>query len=71
MVEVVTVDSAGKIRGVAVGTAQITVSTENGKTASCRVSVKNAPDGLDHRNVTVRVNVLKKLIENSLSNLNK
>lgn len=69
--EVVTVDSAGKIKGVAVGTAQITVSTENGKTASCRVSVKNAPDGLDHRNVTVRVNVLKKLIENSLSNIKK
>lgn len=35
--------SSGKVTGIKAGTATITVKTYNGKTATCRVTVKNAP----------------------------
>ena len=40
---VATVSSAGKITAVKAGTATITVKTYNGKTASCKVTVKASP----------------------------
>ena len=40
----VAVVSNGKVTGKGVGTATITVKTVNGKTASCKVTVKKAPD---------------------------
>ncbi|OJG42715.1 hypothetical protein RV04_GL000774 [Enterococcus hermanniensis] len=36
------VDSKGKVTGVKAGTADITVTTANGKTAKCAVTVKAA-----------------------------
>ena len=39
----VTVDENGVVRGVRKGSATITAATRNGKTASCKVTVKNAP----------------------------
>lgn len=69
--EIISVDSSGKVKGKAVGGARITVMTENGKTASCHITVKNAAEGMDYRNVTVRTNTLKKLINNTLSNIKK
>ena len=38
---VATVSQYGNVRAVGVGTAKITVRTDNGKTASCNVTVKN------------------------------
>ena len=40
---VATVDSNGKVTGRKTGTATVTVRTSNGKTASCKVTVKYAP----------------------------
>ena len=39
---IATVDTDGKVTGVAAGTAAITATTENGKTASCTVTVEKA-----------------------------
>ena len=36
---IVTVDESGKIKGISVGTATITVTSSNGKTATCKVNV--------------------------------
>ena len=45
-VSCVTVDDKGVLKGVKVGDADVTVTTYNGRTATCAVSVKNAPDGI-------------------------
>ena len=50
---VVTVDSAGKVTGKKAGNATITVTTGNGKTATCKVTVKAAPTSMK-LNVTSR-----------------
>lgn len=39
--KVATVSKNGKVKGIKKGTAIITVSTSNGKTATCKISVKN------------------------------
>ena len=61
------VDKSGRVKGKNAGTAKVTVTTENGKTASCSISVKKASEGMDYRNAEVRTGALKKLISNSLS----
>ena len=43
---VATVGSTGKVTAKAVGTAVITAKTVNGKTATCKVTVKPAPTGV-------------------------
>ena len=43
---VATVDGNGKMTAKAKGTAILTVTTYNGKTAKCRVTVKNAPKSI-------------------------
>ena len=43
---VVTVDSKGNMKAKSTGTAIITATTDNGKTAKCRVTVKNAPTSI-------------------------
>ncbi|MCQ4021478.1 MULTISPECIES: Ig-like domain-containing protein [unclassified Ruminococcus] len=43
---VATVDQTGKVTARATGTAKITVKTDNGKTASCAVTVKKAPTSI-------------------------
>lgn len=45
---ILTVDSLGKITGVSNGTARLSVKTYNGHTASCSVTVKNAPEGIEY-----------------------
>ena len=42
----VKVDTSGKVTASAVGTATITATTNNGKSAKCKVTVKNAPTSL-------------------------
>ena len=41
--KVVSVDASGKLKAVGTGTATITVTTYNGKTKTCKVTVKAAP----------------------------
>lgn len=66
---VITIDKSGVARGIAIGAANITVTTENKKTATCRVSVIAPAEGLDYRNVAIRVDALKKLIDKSMDKL--
>lgn len=66
---VVTVDSDGKVRGKKIGSATITVTTENDKKASCRIVVKQPTDGMEYRNAEVRIKAIKNLIKTSVNNL--
>ncbi len=66
---VVAIDKSGVARGMAIGTANITVTTENKKTATCRITVTEPAANLDHRNAAIRVDALKRLIDKSLDNL--
>lgn len=45
---VVSVDTAGKIKAVAEGSATVSVSTYNGCTDECSISVKKAPDSISY-----------------------
>lgn len=65
----VSVNSLGLVRGIKEGSASITVTTENGKTATCRVTVKNPSSGMEYENVQPRVSVLKNLIKKSVDNI--
>lgn len=67
---VVTVDSNGKIKSKREGNATITVKTENGKEASCRITVKAPVEGMDYRNVGVRVQALRELIKKTIEHVN-
>lgn len=67
--DVATIDASGKIKGISKGSAIINVTTENGKTASCTVTVTDAPEGMDYRNAGARMDALKSLIKESLKNL--
>lgn len=51
---VVSVDAEGNISGIADGTAKVTVTTINGKSASCQVTVREIkPTGVDFRKLYV------------------
>lgn len=69
--KIATVDNMGRVKGKTAGTTTITVTTENGKTATCRVIVNTPSEGMDYRNVEVRLKTIKNLINKSLSNLKK
>ncbi len=43
---VLTVDKNGNVKGVRTGTATVTAKTANGKTASCKITVRNAPSSI-------------------------
>ena len=66
---VVSIDKSGVARGMTVGSANITVTTENKKTATARVTVTEPAEGLDYRNAAIRVDALKRLIDKSINNL--
>ena len=60
--DVATVDSDGKVTGIAPGTATITVTTKDGgKTASCTVTVKN----VEVKSITLDVSTLELAINNT------
>ena len=67
--QIASVDENGRVRGIKLGTTNIRVTTENGKTAICRVIVKSPSDGMEYNNVQIRTSVLKNLIKKSLNNL--
>ncbi len=58
--------SSGKVTGVKAGTATITVTTENGKTATCQVTVKNTPVELNSKNAGNRAAVIEDMVKRLL-----
>ncbi len=54
---VATVSSSGKITAKKAGTANITVKTSNGKTATCKVTVKKAPSKISLNKTKITVGV--------------
>ncbi len=66
---IATVDATGKVRGKKAGIATITITTENGKKASCRIIVKQPSDGMEYRNTQLRINTIKNIIKTSINNL--
>lgn len=67
--KIASVDENGKIRGKNIGSAIITVTTENGKTATCSVRVSTPSDEMNSRDILSRVNALRTLINNSVSHI--
>ena len=68
---ILTVDNDGNIWAKNVGTAEITVTTQNNKSATCRIEVKAASEGMDYRNVQIRINTLKSLFIDIDRNIGK
>lgn len=60
--------SAGKITGKKSGTTTITVTTENGKTSVCEVTIKSTPVELNSKNANNRANVIETIVKRSLNN---
>ena len=63
--------SLNTLKGLTEGKTVVTVTTDNGKTASCEIEVISPPENLDYRNATVRADVLDALLDNSLNLINK
>lgn len=60
--------SAGKTTGEKYGSTTITVTTENGKTSFCEVTIKSTPVKLNSRNANNRANVIDAIVKRSLNN---
>lgn len=60
--------SSGKVTGKKSGSATITVTTENGKTSVCEVTIKSAPIELNSKNANNRANVIETIVKRSLNN---
>lgn len=58
--DIATVTSKGKVTGRAVGRATITVMTANGKTATCKVEVKPAPESVSISKTSIKIGVKQK-----------
>lgn len=56
------IDDAGNVKGKSSGTTTISVTTANGKTASCHVTIKEPSEGMDYRNTGVRITTLQNQI---------
>ena len=63
---IASVNAQGVVTGKKAGTTTITVTTVNGLTANCQISVADAPEGLDSRNVKARIDAVKSLAEESI-----
>jgi uncharacterized protein YjdB len=62
---IVTVDNDGNVCGKNSGVAEITITTQNNKTATCAIEVKTPPNGMDYRNARSRVSALKSFYEDN------
>jgi len=60
--------SSGKVTGIRAGTTTITVTTENGKTANCEVTIKSTPVELNSKNANNRANVIESIVKRSIKN---
>lgn len=63
---IASVSAQGLVTGKKAGTTTITVTTVNGISANCQVSVTDAPEGMDSRNVKARIDAIKSLAEESI-----
>ena len=59
--------SSGKVTGKKEGTAKITVTTENGKTSECVVTVRNTNLNLDYRNANNRASAIESLVKRTFN----
>lgn len=60
--------SLGKITAKKPGSATVTVTTENGKTSVCEVTIKSTPIELNSKNASNRANVIETIVKRSLKN---
>lgn len=67
--KIVVIDESGRVRGKAEGTANVTVTTENGHTSTCKIVVQAPKEGMDSRNAKVRVDALLNLVNKSLKRI--
>ena len=58
--------SSGVVTGNKEGKTTITVITENGKTASCEVTIQRAPLELNYHNVNNRIKIIESLVKRSV-----
>ena len=58
---------SGKVTGKKEGTAKITVTTENGKTSECVVTVKKTNLNLDYRNANNRASAIESLVKRTFN----
>lgn len=58
---VIIVDNDGNIKAKNLGRASVTVSTQNNKSATCEIEVREPSEGMDYRNARIRINALKNL----------
>lgn len=58
--------SSGKVTGVKAGTTTISVTTENGKTATCQVIVQTTPVELNAKNAGNRATVIENMVKRLL-----
>ena len=56
--KVATVTSEGKVTGVGNGTAEITATTTNGKTATCKVTVQTSPSSIKLNKTSLTLDML-------------
>lgn len=68
---IASVNSNGMVTGKNAGVTTITVTTGNGLTATCRVTVTTAPQGADYRNAKIRIKTVKDLVEETLKHIKK
>ena len=66
---IATIDGNGLIKARKTGQCQITVKTENGLSASCRIDVYIPEKGLDAKNATLRLTKLNTLINKTLDHI--
>ena len=64
---IATVSSSGVVTGNSMGTSDITVTTENGKTAVCTVTVTDVPDKLHRANLDIKISRINSLISKTKS----
>lgn len=67
--KIATVDADGNVKGKTQGSTTINVQTDNGKRASVRVTVKKSSRELDYRNVNIRTQAMKELINKTIKQL--
>lgn len=64
---VATVSTDGIVTGKSIGTADITVKTDNGKSAVCTITVKDTPESLSRANLNTNIARINSLISKTKS----
>ncbi len=67
--KVVSVDALGNVFAKSYGTANITVTTDNGKKATMSITVIEPSEELEYRNITKRVETLNELLNETIKTM--